>query len=109
MISVLPQKRGAQSIHILNVYCPPHLQRVTFAELFYRALQAAARQPLVVVGDFSAPSPHWGYHYEKARAASLRSLSLLWVYAAHRPSASHTPGKFSDTRYLPGPLAHTQH
>ncbi|KAH7965642.1 hypothetical protein HPB49_009190 [Dermacentor silvarum] len=48
MISVLPQKRGAQSIHILNVYCPPHLQRVTFAQLFYRALQAAARQPLVV-------------------------------------------------------------
>ncbi|KAH7965786.1 hypothetical protein HPB49_010971 [Dermacentor silvarum] len=48
MISVLPQKRGAQSIHILNVYCPPHLQRVTFVELFYRALQAAARQPLVV-------------------------------------------------------------
>ncbi|KAH7937247.1 hypothetical protein HPB49_009518 [Dermacentor silvarum] len=48
MVSVLPQKRGAQSIHILNVYCPPHLQRVTFAELFYRALQAAARQPLVV-------------------------------------------------------------
>ncbi|KAH7953755.1 hypothetical protein HPB49_011966 [Dermacentor silvarum] len=74
MISVLPQKRGAQSIHILNVYCPPHLQRVTFAELFYRALQAAARQPLVVVGDFNAPSPHWGYHYEKARGRKLKEL-----------------------------------
>ncbi|KAH7977425.1 hypothetical protein HPB49_001484 [Dermacentor silvarum] len=74
MVSVLPQKRGAQSIHILNVYCPPHLQRVTFAELFYRALQAAARQPLVVVGDFNAPSPHWGYHYEKARGRKLKEL-----------------------------------
>ncbi|KAH7959718.1 hypothetical protein HPB49_013308 [Dermacentor silvarum] len=74
MISVLPQKRGAQSIHILNVYCPPHLQRVNFAELFYRALQAAARQPLVVVGDFNAPSPHWGYHYEKARGRKLKEL-----------------------------------
>ncbi|KAH7960472.1 hypothetical protein HPB49_020132 [Dermacentor silvarum] len=73
----LPKKKaksGAQSIHILNVYCPPHLQRVTFAELFYRALQAAARQPLVVVGDFNAPSPHGGYHYEKARGRKLKEL-----------------------------------
>ncbi|KAH7949340.1 hypothetical protein HPB49_007861 [Dermacentor silvarum] len=61
MISVLPQKRGAQSIHILNVYCPPHLQRVTFAELFYRALQAAVR-------------PHWGYHYENARGRKNKEL-----------------------------------
>ncbi|KAH7971677.1 hypothetical protein HPB52_002168 [Rhipicephalus sanguineus] len=67
MISVLPQTHGAPSIHILNVYCPPHLQRVTFAELFYRALQAAARQPLAAVRDFNAPSPHWGYHFEKPR------------------------------------------
>ncbi|KAH7958266.1 hypothetical protein HPB49_000367 [Dermacentor silvarum] len=74
MISVLPKKRGAQSIHIINVYCRPHLQRVTFAELFYRALQAAARQPLVVVGDINAPSPHWGYHYEKARGRKLKEL-----------------------------------
>ncbi|KAH7953625.1 hypothetical protein HPB49_010729 [Dermacentor silvarum] len=74
MISVLPQKRGAQSIHILNVYCPPHLQRVTFAELFYRALQAAAWQPLVVVGDFNAPSPRWRYHYENARGRKLKEL-----------------------------------
>ncbi|KAH7956589.1 hypothetical protein HPB52_010879 [Rhipicephalus sanguineus] len=58
MISVLSQKSGAPSIHIFNVYCLPHLQRVTFAELSYRALQAAAWQPLVVVGDFNALRRH---------------------------------------------------
>ncbi|KAH7979145.1 hypothetical protein HPB49_008408 [Dermacentor silvarum] len=71
---LLRKKRGAPSIHILNVYCAQHLQRVTFTELFYRALQAAARQPLVVIGDFNAPSSHWGYHYEKARGRQLKEL-----------------------------------
>ncbi|KAH7965037.1 hypothetical protein HPB49_002887 [Dermacentor silvarum] len=66
MISVLSQKHGVQSIHNLNVYCPPHLQRVTFPELFYRALQAAAR-------------PHWGYHYEKAWGRELKELALVCV------------------------------
>ncbi|KAH7965307.1 hypothetical protein HPB49_006048 [Dermacentor silvarum] len=65
---------GAPSNHILNVYCPPHLQRVTFAELFYRALHVAARQPLVVVGDFNAPSPHGEYLYEKAQGRKLKEF-----------------------------------
>ncbi|KAH7935090.1 hypothetical protein HPB52_003694 [Rhipicephalus sanguineus] len=73
-ISVLPQQRGQPSIHILNVYCPPRLAGASFAHLFHRALPTAARQPLVIVGDFNAPSPHWGYHYEKARRRELKEL-----------------------------------
>lgn len=74
MISVLRQKRGTPSIHILYVYCPPHIQWVTVAQLFYRVVQAGARQPLVVVGDFNAPSPHWGYHFEKPRGRKPKEL-----------------------------------
>ncbi|KAH7945697.1 hypothetical protein HPB49_014323 [Dermacentor silvarum] len=72
MVTVLPSRRRDPPIHVLNVYCPPHLPRVTFSELFYRALNTAARDPLVIVGDFNAPSLHWGYHYEKARARIVR-------------------------------------
>ncbi|KAH7934002.1 hypothetical protein HPB49_020202 [Dermacentor silvarum] len=68
------QNAGPSQCIFSTWYCPPHLQRVTFAELFYRALQAAARQLLVVVGDFNAPSPHQRYHYEKARGRKLKEL-----------------------------------
>lgn len=92
MISVLSQRRGQPSIHILNVYCPPRLARASFAHLFHRALRIAARQPLVIVGDFNAPSPHWGYHYEKARGRELKelisSLSLTLLTDPAQPTRS---------------------
>ncbi|KAH7955557.1 hypothetical protein HPB52_001363 [Rhipicephalus sanguineus] len=92
MISVLPQQRGQPSIHILNVYCPPRLAGASFAHLFHRALRTAARQPLVIVGDFNAPSPHWGYHYEKARGRELKelisSLSLTLLTDPAQPTRS---------------------
>nr|XP_050046796.1 putative nicotine oxidoreductase [Dermacentor andersoni] len=42
----------------------------------------AAKEPLVIVGDFNAPSLHWGYHFEQARGCkavntdNLRPISL---------------------------------
>ncbi|KAH7941538.1 hypothetical protein HPB49_014785 [Dermacentor silvarum] len=74
MVTVLPSRRRDPPIHVLNVYCPPDLPRVTFSELFYRALNTAARDPLVIVGDFNAPSLHCGYHYDKARGRKLKEL-----------------------------------
>ncbi|KAH7983711.1 hypothetical protein HPB52_013802 [Rhipicephalus sanguineus] len=92
MVSVLPQRRGQPSIHILNVYCPPHLSRVSFTQLFHQALCTAARQPLVIVGDFNAPSPHWGYHYENTRGRQLKelisSLSLTLLTDPAHPTRS---------------------
>ncbi|KAH6932226.1 hypothetical protein HPB50_003750 [Hyalomma asiaticum] len=92
MMSVLSQRRGQPSIHILNVYCPPRLARASFAHLFHRALRIAARQSLVIVGDFNAPSPHWGYHYKKARGRELKelisSLSLTLLTDPAQPTRS---------------------
>ncbi|KAH7980436.1 hypothetical protein HPB49_016183 [Dermacentor silvarum] len=48
-------------LHVLNVYYSPKLKRVTFADLFSRALRVAGRDPLLIVGDFNAPSQLWGY------------------------------------------------
>lgn len=74
MVRVLPLRRRDQSIHILNIYSPPHKPRVTFSEIFLRAIKLADKDPLVIVGDFNAPSLHWGYHYEKARGRKLAEL-----------------------------------
>ncbi|KAH7942776.1 hypothetical protein HPB52_001326 [Rhipicephalus sanguineus] len=74
VVKVLPLKRRDPAIHILNIYCPPHKPRVTFNEIFYRALKSAGKEPLVIVGDFNAPSLHWGYHFEKARGRKLAEL-----------------------------------
>lgn len=94
MVSVLPQWRSQPSIHILNVYCPPRLSRVSFTQLFHQALRTAARQPLVIVGDFNSPSPHWGYRYEKVRGRQLKELISSLSLKMHRSGTSHTFRQF---------------
>ena len=74
MVRVLPLRRRDPSIHILNIYSPPRKPRVTFSEIFLRAIKLADKDPLVIVGDFNAPSLHWGYHYEQARGRKLAGL-----------------------------------
>ncbi|KAH7945972.1 hypothetical protein HPB49_018399 [Dermacentor silvarum] len=70
----LSTERRDPSIHILNIYCPPHKPRVTFSEIFLRAIKLASKEPLVIVGDFNASSLHWGYYFEKARSRKLAEL-----------------------------------
>ncbi|KAH7979615.1 hypothetical protein HPB49_010193 [Dermacentor silvarum] len=74
MVRVLPLRGRDPSIHILNIYCPPHKPRVTFSEIFLRAIKLADKEPLVIVGDFNALSLHWGYYFEKARGRKLAEL-----------------------------------
>ncbi|KAH8020384.1 hypothetical protein HPB51_001017 [Rhipicephalus microplus] len=74
---------------------------VSFAQLFHQALRRAARQPLVIVGNFKASSPHWGYDYGKTQGRQLRdiisSLSLtLLTDPAH-------PTRFGEALGLPVP------
>ncbi|KAH7954723.1 hypothetical protein HPB49_021312 [Dermacentor silvarum] len=101
MVTVLPSRRRDPPIHVLNVYCPPHLPRVTFSELFYRALNTAARDPLVIVGDFNAPSLHWGYHYEKARGRNLKELISTLGLTLLTDPACPTRGGGGNSPFLP--------
>ncbi|KAH7980500.1 hypothetical protein HPB49_016693 [Dermacentor silvarum] len=81
MVRVLPLRRRDPSIHILNIYSPPHKPRVTFSEIFLRAIKLASKEPLVIVGDFNATSLQWGYYFEKARGPdqmSSRGTSRLF-------------------------------
>ncbi|KAH7980111.1 hypothetical protein HPB49_013081 [Dermacentor silvarum] len=67
MVTILPLRRRDPPLHVLNVYCSPKLKRVTFAYLFCRALRVTGRDPLLIVGDFNAPSQLWGYRREELR------------------------------------------
>ncbi|KAH9376972.1 hypothetical protein HPB48_007988 [Haemaphysalis longicornis] len=75
MIKVLPLRRRDPPIHVLNIYSPPFKPRITFGEVFYGVLKSADKAPLVIVGDFNAPSRHWGYHFEQARGRKLAELT----------------------------------
>ncbi|KAH7952938.1 hypothetical protein HPB49_002962 [Dermacentor silvarum] len=61
MVTLLPLRKQDPSIHILNIYSSPKQPNVTYADVFSKALTVAGREPLVIVGDFNAPSPHSGY------------------------------------------------
>ncbi|KAH6929741.1 hypothetical protein HPB50_005513 [Hyalomma asiaticum] len=40
-------------------------------EIFLQEINLTDKEPFVVIGEFNAPSRHWGYHYEKARGRNL--------------------------------------
>ncbi|KAH7964743.1 hypothetical protein HPB49_001112 [Dermacentor silvarum] len=74
MVTLLPLRKQDPSIHILNIYSSPKQPNVTYADVFSKALTVAGREPLVIVGDFNAPSPHWGYRKEERRGRKLAEL-----------------------------------
>lgn len=83
MVTILPLRKQDPSIHILNVYCSPKLQNVSFADLFSRALRVAGRDPLLIVGDFNAPSRIWGYRREEKRGRKLAELTSTLGLTLH--------------------------
>lgn len=74
MVTLLPLRKQDPSIHILNIYSSPKLPNITYTDIFSKARAAAGREPLVIVGDFNAPSTHWGYHREERRGRKLAEL-----------------------------------
>lgn len=74
MVNILPNKRRDPSVYVLNVYSSPKCKRSVFNEIFYKAVREADKHPLVIVGDFNAPSYHWGYTREIAKGRKLAEL-----------------------------------
>lgn len=60
-VTILPIKRGAAGIHILNVYSPPKDRNPKLAQLIRGFLERAKKEPAIIGGDFNAPHPSWGY------------------------------------------------
>lgn len=83
MVTLLRLRKQDPPLHILNVYCPPQSQNISFADLFSRALRVAGRDPLLIVGDFNAPSRIWGYHREEKRGRRLAELASTLGLTLH--------------------------
>ncbi|KAM7299368.1 hypothetical protein ISCGN_019934, partial [Ixodes scapularis] len=98
MVTLLPLKKQDAPLHILNIYCSPRLKNVTFAALFSRALKAAGRDSLVIVGDFNAPSTLWGYVREEKRGRKLAELASTLGLTLHTDPAYPTRVGNSVTR-----------
>lgn len=90
MLTLLPLCKQGTPLHLLNIYCSPKLPNVTFADLFSRALKVAGRDPLVIVGDFNAPSTLWGYAREEKRGRKLAELASTLGLTLHTDPAHPT-------------------
>ncbi|KAG0433116.1 hypothetical protein HPB47_020203, partial [Ixodes persulcatus] len=71
LIEIISGKKKDQgSLFVLNIYSSP-AKRHRFASLFQATLKIARRQTLVVVGDFNAEHPDWGYKIERPKGRKL--------------------------------------
>lgn len=98
MVTLLPLKKQNAPLHILNIYCSAKFKNVTFAALFSRALKAAGRDPLVIVGDFNAHSTLWGYVREEKRRSKVAELAPTLGLTLHTDPAHPTRVGNSITR-----------
>lgn len=71
LVELIPNKRRATSIFILNVYSAPPQHQHRFLSLFKKALNLAGRNPLVIGGDFNAPHTGWGYKHSSIKGRNL--------------------------------------
>nr|XP_050030032.2 uncharacterized protein LOC126526123 [Dermacentor andersoni] len=98
MVTLLPLRKQDPPLHVLNIYCSPKLANITFADLFSRALKAAGRDPLVIVGNFNALSTLWGYAREEKRGRKLAELMSTLGLTLHTDPAHPTRVGNSVTR-----------
>lgn len=72
LVEILPIKRGQLSTFILNIYSPPSRKKEKLDYVIAQAISIAKQNDLVIVGDFNAAHPAWGY------AKSTTKGSKLW-------------------------------
>ncbi|KAH7945772.1 hypothetical protein HPB49_015353 [Dermacentor silvarum] len=84
LIELVTCKRMDKNIFILNVYSSPRQRRnCGFDDLFAKVRMIAKGSPLLVVRDFNAHHPAWGYKFAQVKAKDLwnsiqqNSLTLL--------------------------------
>lgn len=70
IVKLLRKKRNASSLFILNIHSQPSRTKDLFQRLFALALHLA-KQNLLVLGDFNATYPSWGYSQATTKGAKL--------------------------------------
>lgn len=70
-----PKKKKQQCLHILNIYSSVK-QSQNLTLLLQKAWSYAQGQPLLIVGDFNAPHPEWGYPHVSRKGRGVLSTIL---------------------------------
>lgn len=70
IIEIITDARKAPSIFIANIYSPPSNKKEVFHRYLEKAIKLSERR-LLVVGDFNAPHPEWGYLQSAAKRRRL--------------------------------------
>lgn len=71
LVTLYPNSKQHSPIHVLNIYSAPREHRHRFGYLLALAKREAAKDPLLVLGDFNAPHPAWGYHTNSVKGRDL--------------------------------------
>lgn len=73
LLEILPKKKTLPSLFVLNVYSSPSQKADDFRALFHDAIQVVQPRTnsLVIVGDFNAAHPTWGYVKENPKGRRL--------------------------------------
>uniref|UniRef100_A0A6G5A9U2 Putative tick transposon n=1 Tax=Rhipicephalus microplus TaxID=6941 RepID=A0A6G5A9U2_RHIMP len=68
---ILYKEKKKKSIFILNIYSPPRQRKATFDKLFEDSAKLAKQNTLIVVGDFNAKNPSWGFLTQDAKGRNI--------------------------------------
>ncbi|KAM7303296.1 uncharacterized protein ISCGN_013260 [Ixodes scapularis] len=90
LIEILPAKRGQMSIFVLNVYSPPSRRKENFAYLLAATFKLAKQNGVVILGDFNAAHPAWGYGKATVKGNKLWELIHQLGLTVHTDPACPT-------------------
>lgn len=71
LVELIPRKRKDKNLFILNVYSSPKQRKCDFGDLFTKTKVITKSSPLLVVGDFNAHHPAWGYKFTQVKGRNL--------------------------------------
>ncbi|KAH7960874.1 hypothetical protein HPB49_024168 [Dermacentor silvarum] len=72
LIELVPRKRKDKNLFVLDVYSSPRQRNnCGFDDLFAKVKMIAKGSPLLVVGDFNAHHPAWGYRFAQVKGNDL--------------------------------------
>lgn len=69
LLEIVPRARSQTSLFLLNIYSAPKSRRDDFGQLFAAASKQAKK--LIILGDFNAYHPAWGYQTESPKGRRL--------------------------------------
>lgn len=73
LLEIIPNSSTQTSVYVLNIYSAPQARQDSFDHLFNNTLSLAkrTRSPVLIVGDFNAAHPSWGYMTENPKGRKL--------------------------------------